>query len=380
MRVVLVTPSTTWLAIFATAILHASPATAASISLGALTTLGICQPERAPLGRGHPAPALADARWVPEGSEVRFGNGRVTVLAFFSTASDGSMDALGEHHALREWLRRTGVDAVDMIGVAVRPARDAISVDDLVKGVDELDYPVCVDGTSGAIAAAYLGSQATAELPISFIVGKSGTIEWYGDPWRGMFDVVQAVAADRFDPIAFEARQRQIDRDAEALSERLERALFAQDWPRVATSAGELAELGRRFQSMTLLRYEAYLHGGKTARAARYGEELLTRFADDPTWLNELAWNIVSPTTSIDADRLDLPLARRAAERAVEVTRRKRDYVLDTLARCCFREGDIERAIAVQREAITVSTLRQVELRAVLEEYLRDPHARDADG
>jgi len=69
--------------------------------------------------------------------------------------------------------------------------------------------------------------------------------------------------------------------------------------------------------------------------------------------LNDIAWIIVDPQGWIK--KPDLSLALDAANGAVANTRRQSGAVLDTLAWVYFRQGDKDKAIATEKEAMTCS-------------------------
>lgn len=328
-----------------------------------------------PLRPGDRAPDLSRARWI-QGEPVReLDQGRVTVLGFFATWSPESLEAISDHHRLARL--HAGRD-LDVIGVAVWTREDDLRPEELAAGIDEFDYRACRDDEIHSIGRAYLATPVDTRLPISFVIDRDGRVAWAGNPKGGLFAAVERVLSGTFDPAAFARREAELQGQADVLFEDLQGEILSENWRRVADIAGELDALDPRFCQMALLRYTALLHARQRKRAARHGASLLERFFDDPYWLNELAWTIVDPRGEVaDAER-DLPLAERAARRAVELSGRRRDYVLDTLARCLFLSGDLDGAIALQEEAVAVSRLRTDEYRGVLAEYKAAKNRRDS--
>lgn len=89
---------------------------------------------------------------------------------------------------------------------------------------------------------------------------------------------------------------------------------------------------------------------------------------DNPEALNEIAWMIVDAP---GIEKRDLDVALKLASRAAEVTKNQRGDILDTLARVHFEKGDIDKAIAIQTEAVSrmqEGPLRQ-QLQATLDKY-----------
>lgn len=68
---------------------------------------------------------------------------------------------------------------------------------------------------------------------------------------------------------------------------------------------------------------------------------------------NDIAWTIVDPQGWIK--KLDLDLAEKSANGAVANTQRKSGAILDTLAWVYFRQGNKDKAIATEKEAMACS-------------------------
>jgi hypothetical protein len=81
--------------------------------------------------------------------------------------------------------------------------------------------------------------------------------------------------------------------------------------------------------------------------------------------LNDIAWTIVDPKTWLK--NMDADLAVNAAELAVKNTRRQSGAVLDTLAWAYFREGNTQKAIDIEKEALKCSDATGDTLKALNE-------------
>ena len=98
-------------------------------------------------------------------------------------------------------------------------------------------------------------------------------------------------------------------------------------------------------------RVRQMLRTGDYEGAYKLGNEAVDGILRDrPEDLNNLAWYIVDPYAK--PAQQDLKLAKKAADRACELTERSNWYMLDTLARVEYDLGNTQKAIAVQREAI----------------------------
>ncbi|MFN5732883.1 MAG: tetratricopeptide repeat protein, partial [Planctomyces sp.] len=87
----------------------------------------------------------------------------------------------------------------------------------------------------------------------------------------------------------------------------------------------------------------------------------------DADGLNSVAWTLVA---EVPEGQADLQLARKAAERAVELDGGRDANSLDTLARVHFRLGDVNRAQELQRQALELADeSRKAGFEGVLREY-----------
>jgi tetratricopeptide (TPR) repeat protein len=80
---------------------------------------------------------------------------------------------------------------------------------------------------------------------------------------------------------------------------------------------------------------------------------------------NDIAWTIADDTA---VEKRDLDLALNFAGQAVDLTGRRNESTLDTLARVYFEKGRIDKAIEVQTEAVALKP-ENAELKATLAKY-----------
>ena len=115
--------------------------------------------------------------------------------------------------------------------------------------------------------------------------------------------------------------------------------------------------------------YKAYLVAvgatGDPEKAATLAKQIEAADVQNPRWLNELAWAIL---TSEDVRQRDLPLATRLAQKAVALSESKDGNVLDTYARALFDSGRVAEAIGFQKQAVAAQP-GDADLAATLERY-----------
>ena len=100
--------------------------------------------------------------------------------------------------------------------------------------------------------------------------------------------------------------------------------------------------------------------------------EMLRIFRDSSSDLNDLAWLIASPSDMPFKYR-DFGIALEAAQRAVDLTHGREAAILDTLAVVYYGLGMIDRAIAAEEKALSLSNDKeeQLELKSTLQ-FLRE--------
>jgi tetratricopeptide (TPR) repeat protein len=86
--------------------------------------------------------------------------------------------------------------------------------------------------------------------------------------------------------------------------------------------------------------------------ALAFGEEVLERAADDASFLNNLAWYLL---TEDKYDGRYNELALKLSERSNKITDQKNWVFVDTLALARFEAGDVKDAIRLQKKAIKLS-------------------------
>ena len=115
--------------------------------------------------------------------------------------------------------------------------------------------------------------------------------------------------------------------------------------------------------------YEGYLaavgESGDPEKAAALATQIEEADIQNPRWLNELAWSIL---TSEDVRQRDLPLATRLAQQALELSESKDGNILDTYARALFDSGRVAEAIECQKKAVAAKP-GDADLAATLARY-----------
>jgi len=271
------------------------------------------QPAPGQLG-GRAAP-LTGLEWI-KGGPVQLTPGSITVVEFWATWCPPCRTSIPH---LTEIQHRFKDQRVTIVGVSNETAD---IVKPFVAQMDEqkkMEYAVAVD-REGQVWKGYMDAFGVQGIPHAFIVGKDGTLVWHGHPMASMDEVLEEVVNDRFDAVAYAAKQAAREKEEARVL-----ALYKSYFTTVDTNSGEAAAIG------------AQLVG-----------------SDNSAMLNALAWRIL---TDVPQESRDLELAREAAAKAVTLTEEKNPSILDTYALAMYELGKkyVAQAVTLQKKAVDLT-------------------------
>lgn len=249
----------------------------------------------------------------------------------------------------------------------------------------------------GSVKADYMEAAGQNGIPTSFIVGKSGLIEWIGHP-MSMDKPLSEVVAGKWDREAFlEEFRKEQERDllmaklgqkmrkgdtdgalalldtaiADAEGDEETVSQYQQLKFRVKVSAaaakiqgddveGGLAELDEISKDasdvekgqISMLRVSLLLSKGLHEDVVKTLTEMTESKAPDSSMLNQLSWQIYEVAVEDkDFPKDVIAAATAAAEKAVE-SDPENGMILDTLAHLVHLQGNLDRAIQLQTKAV----------------------------
>lgn len=130
-------------------------------------------------------------------------------------------------------------------------------------------------------------------------------------------------------------------------------------------------------RSRALLSHWHWLHEqGHAERAAATLQRVVAEFGDDPNRLNAIAWDLM--TDDATAGRYDA-VALAIAERLAAGGRDLPHHHLDTMALAWFLNGDLDRAVALQQQAIAAGGGGEARRRLRTYEAARTALARERE-
>jgi alkyl hydroperoxide reductase subunit AhpC len=312
---------------------------------------------------GDVAPALDVETWVHGDPVTGFEPGRVYVIQFWVTWSRQSRGAFDGLSDLQERFRERGLTVLGVTDEepSVVSAFLAGPGEPGLRWSERARYPLAAD-PDGSVHAAYLEASGT-QVPIVFVVGRDGRIEWIGR-LQYVVPVVEAVVEGRWKRALFPVMmQRRRDLHRALARGRLGEALEILD---------ELIALDvERSVRHRVRKFEVLLKIANDPDAAyAVGRALMRDRWNDATLLNEIAWYVVDER---GIETRDFAFAMEAAQRANALTGGTSAPILDTVARVYWEQGEAGKAISWQHRAVqqAVGTGWEKPLRRTLQRYER---------
>jgi thiol-disulfide isomerase/thioredoxin len=363
----------------------------------AATVAGLVgEPPSALLAIGDPAPALDIAHWIKGQPPERLDGHGVHVIEFWATWCGpcvAGMPHLGELQA------RYGERDVQIIGVSDEPLQTVVrflsrKASDGAIHYDRIRYALATD-PDRSTHVAYLQAARLRGIPVAFLVGSTGIVEWIGHPMElesplaavldGSWDRGGAKAAH-----AATARRNEV---LDALTRDFKRASESNDWAAAIEALDGIIALGPDYVTYKPTRLGYLLsRAGDLQRGYAYARQLMEEAWNDDDWLlMQVAW-VVSGQERYpipDKDR-DLPLALDAITRANELTERRDFDHLWLQARIEHLMGRHQAAAESQGRAVAqLEAIRpkvgghhledyEADLRDFRETLRQYEHARDA--
>ncbi len=305
-----------------------------------------------PLMVGDAAPALSIESWIKGDATPAFEKDKIYVVEFWATWCAPCKLCIPHLTDIQAQYKDKGVKVISIASQALNDQLDAASAFVNEQG-EKMGYPIAWD-KQGATVKAYLEAAQLDGIPAAFIVAKDGRIAWIGNPLqpeKQLETVLGTVVDGTFDMDAAAAKARKA---YELLTKA--QALWADGKQREAMDAlEEVITLDpAKFSDLAMQKFWVLLVQLKDYEAAyAYANKLVDGiFKDDARSLDGLAWTILDEK---GIEKRDLPLAKRAALRALEVSKGNDAQVMDTAARAYFDTGDTAKAVELQIKAVELA-------------------------
>ena len=311
---------------------------------------------------GSPAPALKVNRFLKGEAVSAFEPGKVYVVEFWATWCGPCISAMPHVTELQKRY-----SDVTFIGVNVWEDDDTAAEKFLEKQGDKIGYRIARDdipaggkANDGAMATTWLRAAEANGIPAAFVVDGQGRIANITHP-MSLDESLPQILEGKWD-LAVASKQH-LDgilenRRAMEFSNRLRPLMSAPPTDETLTALDQLAiEFPSRAPNIHFMKFRMLLAAdGKIEQALAAGQKLLkSELANNPNFLNAMAWDVVDPDRKQPAPTELQALALQAAKLADEKTQQKSPAIADTLARALFVTGDAKAAADAQRRAISLA-------------------------
>jgi len=315
---------------------------------------------------GSKAPALGIETWFSdrEGEFERtteFEPGKIYLIDFWATWSTVSHPWMVKYADLQDRYFDDGLQIIRISDEDEDSVADFLELD--VNGHAEtiyaewtLGYCVTTD-PDRSVHEDYMVAAVRPHLPVVFIVGRTGVIEWIGTPSQ-MKKPLKEIIENKWDRNAFGVKMLATQR-MNKLSAEVNELCRNGEYEKALKLIEELMKDApdskvKSMMAETRLGILLEIDGPNIAEAFK---DVVENLGGNSHRLNEKAWSIVTREQGgkeIPPDLLEI--ATETAKRGVELEREKGNAdqlgaVLDTHAHLVFLQGDLDRALEIQLEA-----------------------------
>jgi len=334
----------------------------------------IANEKRPKLTIGSKAPKIDIEHWlsIPEGFEEvkRFKKGNIYVVEFWATWCGPCRRAIPHISKLSETYAEEGVQIISVSSEELSKVKAM-----LLKKASKTGDKTYADYTSkyclacdpdGSVRKSIYKAVGRSTIPSAVIVGKTGLVEWVGNP-SSIDTPLEQIVAGTWDRGAHKKayeRSYRIKRNKKAYSQLIKDKKFNQ----AVLQIGKLAKdyEGKDLKAWQLKQVKIGLDN-ELRRSEKDFKKIAAENYKDPLMMNSMAWMVVEAHqkgAKVTDDVIEL--ARKAIDLAVKEDRSA--AVLDTFAHVLELQGDIDEAIKVQTEAVEKAT---DELKSKLADYLQ---------
>ncbi len=320
------------------------------------------------LSVGDKAPPFAVAECLV-GDTPKFGDSNVIVVEFWATWCQPYVQQM----ARRTELQQRYKDRVQIIAITAEPKqtlqRFLESEGDYGQRRESVfDFAVAIDNNS-VTSNRYVRGSGAPRVPVSFIIGQDGRIEWMGDP-AGLPVVLASVLEGNWNRDAYRltlARERKMIQQVAKDRQKIEKAAREKDWDTAFEILDTIIADRPGMPEPKMVKASYLRRAGLKDRAVVLMEEVVDECWDDHPRLAMSAAYISEHVLPGDAT-----LAVSAAKRACDLRPEDAEY-WSVLARAEQLSGDLEAALVSQRKALSLDpgSRRRAEQLVVLEELSR---------
>ena len=315
------------------------------------------------LGIGSDAPALDIEHWIQDGNGffkpvTEFEKGKVYVVEFWATWCGPCISSMPHLAELQNKYRGENVQIVSVSDETVDEVKDLLAQEnaDVGKTFAEITSAYCLTtDPDRSVYRNYMEAADQQGIPTSFIVGKTGVVEWIGHP-MDLDEPLEAVVNDSWDREAFKKEmelQKQFEQNMQkvamlASAERFEDAIKLVDQQREATKG---TPLGERWSAIG---YQIKLSAGMVDdEVLNYFRSQLAALKGEPYQVGRFAYMVYGQIQQgVDVGPLASEAVAALKAEVADASADNKPLLFNTLALLSREMGDLQAAIEAQQAAI----------------------------
>lgn len=334
---------------------------------------------------GSPAPALNVEHWIQDGGGkfspvTQFEPGKVYVVEFWATWCGPCVASMPHLAELQKSLGDKGVRIISISDEDLETVQEFLDREVRGSGSDPEEdkktyrqltsaYSLTTDPDQSSYQD-YMEAAAQNGIPTAFVVGKDARVEWIGHPME-LEETLKAVIEDRWDREAF-AQEIKAQQEAEKAMQEIFALLQKQDFDEAVALIDATLE-GKENLQLQMLKLQVLIASEKLDAAATHLQSLYKEQSAQPEVVNMMAWNIYELASQGRIEKgllIDSSIvAAEAAAKSPAADKEEKASLLDTLAHLHFTNGDLDKAIELESEAVKLSGDRD---REFIEGFLQE--------
>lgn len=316
-----------------------------------------------PLKIGDPAPVLGDdtVSWIKGGPIPKWESGHVYVLDFWATWCSPCIQAIP---VMTETQKMYAADDVHIVALAIWPAPGMVPTRDFVaKNGDKMGFTVG-EAIGEDVAGMFMHATGQTGIPTSMIIGREGKLLYIGNPLLQSFhDMLDAVVKGEYTAdVAKEMAAKM--QQAELLFQQANMLAAQGNWDGAIEVIDQIIAIdSEMFANLAVLKFQRMLITlGRYDEAYAYADEIVrTIIADQPALLELVARTIMEMP---GLQKRDVPLARRAIDRCMELIGQSDEGALATYAAVLHAQGEDEEAVVAINASLELARAKRSQLLA----------------
>jgi len=316
---------------------------------------------------GSVAPQLDVEHWLQDGNGkfpkvTSFETGKVYVVEFWATTCGPCVQSMPHLAELQNKYADKGLQIVSISSEPLAIVKNFMKkeiADEAgeVKKISEVTSAYCLTtDPDGSSDNDYMLAAEQNGIPCAFIVGKDAKIEWIGHP-MAMESILEEVLIDKWDREKYVAEQKLIEEIQRVVGGLTRQKKYAQALVAIDGYIAKVAD--RRLQfGLYKSKIDVLVRTSASEKdLMKSYEELFTSCADEPLFVQDAAWSAYEYFVEEKLkSKPILTLSIAAVEKSLpKVEGMNKANLYDTIGRIHFAAGELESAIAAQKQAVQFS-------------------------